>query len=776
MKFVKSLSSIFLATLSGAVLADDVATSYGEQDISVQSRTPQQAFFVDETKPDTTGLWFHISQQQLDLAEQEFERLTALHPQWIPEPDLVDAMERLAHPVIVVDKPSEKVDPQAQLFAKMSRGMQRGWGNTSDTEIELASELAFSERNPEHHSLMGWVLISRQDYAKAIAHFNEVKRLDPKHASADDGIQKAVADQTKRAIEEGYPAVLDDLTYQYPQFDIKNMIETTAWEYFKQRRYQAALHWFEYTGNYPAQVTSLDKAGRRTEALELACKHTAEADLLNYCLGYYSEKQALFFDRALYRESVMMAEKIKQHLPLSKGQLELYAWSHYHLSHRTESQLAFAELSEFEPENETYAEILVGLHTIGSPELNRLEALYPRVADEVKRVQQYTAWQRKQFDRSRSFDEASTVKQQVTVESGLAYRSQSSDDALANLNVADYYVGFSQYYDQYKYGIRVNYRTMDSNNPGADDWIGQTQLTSAYDGDTLVKETGLSVYVKRQSEDLNTLFELEYMHPDEGLGSNISAKLSAVWFGDQVVLGSTIFKQRIEDSYLSYSGLIDGDWGAVSATGIKSLVSYEFQPDWAISLEGEAALLSGTNVADNDKLAIEFGLTHDMAKSYKNAIDYLRIGPYVRWMSYDENQNDYTLGNGGYFSPENYLNLGGRAEVLTLENKQWQLRSMIELSYSAFDAGNIERLRDTDDHFVVFQNSESGFGANIELEGQWLIDMNWVLAGLVKQAISESYQQTEVGLQLRWNLDGKQGLTSDELILSSPYRADYAWY
>jgi tetratricopeptide (TPR) repeat protein len=779
MTYAKSLSSMFLMTLSASGLANNVSTSYDEQEIQVQSRASEPSFVVDDRQPDTTGLWFHISQGQMLLAQQEFTRLSEVYPNWSPEADLLEALAALSNPIAVPDEPSTPppvAETQPDVFTILSQQNEQHWPNVPDILVEQASELAYAENNVAHHSLLGWVYLSRRAYSKAIDHFNQVKRLDPEQSSADDGINKAVTDQVKRSIDERYAAVLDDLIVQYPEFPITAMIETAAWAYFQQQNYQAALYWFEYLGDYSAQVISLDKAGDRTAAVTLACQHTNDIDLLNYCVGYYSEKQALFFERELYRESILMAEKIQNYAEFSRGQLELYAWSHYHVGNKIESQQAFTRLTGIDPENATYAEILVGLHTIGSEPLHHLQVLYPRVAEEVQRVQTLTAQQRKQFDRVRFLDVAATSQPSASVDAGIAYRTQASDDALADLDSTNFYVGFSDYYEQSKYGIRVNYKVLDGDTPISGDWVGENQLIAQYAGDTLVKETGLALYIKRQFEGMNTLLALEYATPDEGVSSSLGGTLSAVWFWDDMVLAGSVFRQRVEDSYLSDTGLVDGDWGAVEETGIRGLVSYEFQPDWAISSEIEVAWLEGHQVEDNTKIALALGLTYDWAQRYPTTLDYLRAGPYVRWMSYGENQNDFTIGNGGYFSPENYLNLGGRAELLTVENNQWQVKSMVELSYHSLDAGSIHRLRYTDSDFFVAQSRDSGFGANMELEGQWLMTMNWALAARLRQSFSESYRQTELGIQVRWYLDGKSNLTSDELISSSPYAADYAWY
>lgn len=779
MSCVKSLSSMFLMSLSASGFANEVATSYDEQAIHVESRSAEPLLFVDERQPDTTGLWFHISQGQLELAQQEFTRLSETYPQWVPEPDLLDSLAALSNPIVVAEEqaaPSPVADTQPDIFIRLSQQKEQDWPNVPAMLVDQASELANAEQNADHHSLLGWVYLSRKEYSKAIDHFNQVKRLDPKQSSADDGINKAVTDQVTRSIDERYTAVLDDLIVEYPAFPVAKMIDTAAWAYFQQQNYQAALYWFKYLGNHSAQVISLDKAGNKTAAVDLACQYPEDIDLLNYCVGYYSQKQALFFERELYRESIFMADKIQNYTQFTRGQLELYAWSHYHLGNKVESQQAFTRLTGLDPENTTYAEILVGLHTIGSEPLNHLQVLYPRVAEEVKRVQQFTAQQRKQFDRARFFDVAEASQPSASVEAGIAYRTQASDDALANLDTTNFYLGFSDYYDQTKYGIRVNYRVLDSDAPTRGDWVGEIQLPDVYSGDTLIDETGIALYVKHQLEGINTLFALEYAQPDDGVASSLIGTLSAVWFWDKTVLAGALFRQRVEDSYLSYSGLVDGDWGAVHETGIKGLLSYEFQPDWAISSEIEAAWLEGHRVEENTKLALNLGLTYDWAQRYSTTLDYLRVGPYVKWISYGENQNDFTIGNGGYFSPENYLNLGGRAELLTVENNQWQVKSMVELSYHSVDAGSIHRLRYTNDDFFVAQDTDSGFGANIELEAQWLMTMNWALAARLRQAFSESYQETELGIQLRWYLEGKPNLTSDELISSSPYQADYAWY
>lgn len=887
MKNPATLLLVTLATTLSVMSADalsadnSVTTQYESQQISVESNTTQVLPELSVADPDTTGVWYHISQRQKELAVSEFERLKDEYPSWQPQQDLIQAISELTKPVIpsadttpivatpdkmdrVLSDPlsipdslsirdaalaieqaeaAEQQDPIAQaeltdqveqalqstpeanieqsvktesvvdfvkqadtdsadstdnsptsanqpsftepsqqqpsVFDQIARLDAATWPTLDNELVNRASQQAIKERDKDQLSLMGWVFNSREEFPRALSHFQLAQKIAPKTEGVEDGIIAALNGIVARAVTTKDITSLQTLSNQYPDYPLTNEIEALAWQYYEKEEYLRALKWFVYTDNPVAQVINLDKLNRKNEAQNLACQHLSVKQLNQYCIDGYAQQQLQLYEQQEYQSSLQVADSIEAIQPLSTPQLELAAWSHYQLNHIDQSKQLFTRLIKQDPNNSDFALVLVNLYGVDSQPLAQLAESYPSIADEIAKINQQAAWSRKQFDRFHWLSNTENSRTDTSIESGIDWDRQTSGDALSSKEVETYYIGFSQRINEYRFGSRVNYQSVSSETPQAGDFIGLEQLTEEYDGLHQTYETGISAYVKKQDTNQNNLAVINYWKPEDGLRHSVSGLVSSVAYLDNFTLAGSLYRERVEDSFLSYSGMFDQSstrWGSVHANGVKGVVAYSFTPSWSISSELDTAYLAGENVEDNSKLAAELSLTRNFAEYYTDQLDYLRVGPVIRWISYDENQNDYTQGNGGYFSPERFLTLAGKVALLTPENRRWQVKGEVELAHSSSDPGSVTRYRYSDNATTIAQDSSSGVSATIEIEGQWLIHPHWQLATYIKQNISDSYHEAQVGLQIRWNLNAKQGVTSDTLISSSPYNADYAWY
>jgi hypothetical protein len=544
-------------------------------------------------------------------------------------------------------------------------------------------------------------------------------------------------------------------------------------------KYEPALGWFRFTDNYYSQVLSLKQLGREDEAVALACQHISITNLLNYCVSAYSEKQLALYEQESYQASLDMAEKIRRFQSLNTDQLQISAWSHFHLGHNQQSVQAFSELIQRQPKNKSYAAILVDLLKEDRQALAELASSYPTIEQELNSKQQSLAWSRKQFNRFYRSKSRDVQDSQFLLEAGIHWRSQEANDPLADFNSQHHFIGLARDWQQYRFGARFNYHKTHSHSPSIGDAFGMGQLDGTYGGLTGTSELGLSAYLKKQNEGSNLLAEMSYWRPQHSLRSVLTGKLSGVWFMNNTTLAMTIFRERLKQSTLSLHGLFTDEsarWGSVTANGIKGLAAYALSPQWNVSAELAGAALRGENVKNNYKWNASLALTHNVIDMYPEYLDYFRLGPYLSWAHYQRNLNAFTFGNGGYFSPDLLLSVGGRAEVLTLEDKTWQLKGKVDLGYLISKPKDITIFPYDEDEQRLKQQDEHGLGLGLELEGQWLFYSKWELVGQIKHNYSDTYSELNIGLHVRWNYSDRSGETSDGLISSSSYQADYPWY
>jgi Tfp pilus assembly protein PilF len=122
-----------------------------------------------------------------------------------------------------------------------------------------------------------------------------------------------------------------------------------------------------------------------------------------------------------------------------------------------------------------------------------------------------------------------------------------------------------------------------------------------------------------------------------------------------VVLRVTGERRAVTDSLLAYAGTYDPGtgltWGGVTRTRVHAQL--EFSPGQANFYAGGGYdWLSGKNVMSNNELELGAGGSYPV---YKTPSDEVRVGLNLVYFGYQNNQDHFTLGYGGYFSPQDYV-------------------------------------------------------------------------------------------------------------------------
>ena len=114
-------------------------------------------------------------------------------------------------------------------------------------------------------------------------------------------------------------------------------------------------------------------------------------------------------------------------------------------------------------------------------------------------------------------------------------------------------------------------------------------------------------------------------------------------------------RRAVDDSVLSYAGTKDPGtgtaWGGVTRTRGHGQLEFSIR-DANFYAGGGYATLKGENVASNTEYELGAGGTYPV---WRNATDEMRLGLDVVYFSYNKNLNFFTLGQGGYFSPQSYF-------------------------------------------------------------------------------------------------------------------------
>ncbi len=113
-------------------------------------------------------------------------------------------------------------------------------------------------------------------------------------------------------------------------------------------------------------------------------------------------------------------------------------------------------------------------------------------------------------------------------------------------------------------------------------------------------------------------------------------------------------RRSVEDSLLSWAGQRDSRtgqrWGQVVRTGGRAQVELPIGPGFAY-VGGGYSVFEGNNVASNNRIEGGAGFSYPVIRGPDGE---LSIGTDLVYFGYDQNLRNFTLGQGGYYSPQSY--------------------------------------------------------------------------------------------------------------------------
>ncbi|NBG92706.1 cellulose synthase complex outer membrane protein BcsC [Pseudomonas sp. 9.1(2019)] len=234
-------------------------------------------------------------------------------------------------------------------------------------------------------------------------------------------------------------------------------------------------------------------------------------------------------------------------------------------------------------------------------------------------------------------------------------------------------------------------------------------------------------------------------------------------------------RRPLSNSILSYSGATDPNtgvtWGGVTSNGVTLSLSHdEGGVDGVWASLGQHWLV-GKNVEDNHKNTAMAGYYYRLVE---RADERMRTGLTVMYWSYDKDLSEYTLGQGGYYSPQQYFSIGVPLNyAFRTPNWSVSLESSVGWSYAQTKSNDLYPLSGLNDKLLHavdqagYELSEglgetSGGNSNgIGIRLQGLVERrltdNLVLGGGLLYQHSEGYAPSRAMLYLRYTFDTWQG-------------------
>lgn len=232
-----------------------------------------------------------------------------------------------------------------------------------------------------------------------------------------------------------------------------------------------------------------------------------------------------------------------------------------------------------------------------------------------------------------------------------------------------------------------------------------------------------------------------------------------------------VFAERrpVTDSVLSYAGAVDpvsGEvWGSVMKTGGGFGLSWERD---GTGLYGDVAyrVYAGQGVEDNNALEMNLG---GYRRVYLGDELSVTAGLAMNYQSFDENLSYFTLGHGGYFSPQSFVSLSFPVDV-RWQSGDWMINANITPGYQTYQQdrallypldpaaqGQLDALKALNDDVRSYYDSQnrSGFAFSGGLEV-------WQRLGT-----------TSMGGEARMNTFGNYDEYRMELKIKQPFGSSY---
>jgi tetratricopeptide (TPR) repeat protein len=188
------------------------------------------------------------------------------------------------------------------------------------------------------------------------------------------------------------------------------------------------------------------------------------------------------------------------------------------------------------------------------------------------------------------------------------------------------------------------------------------------------------------------------------IGFKVSTAVGGVSYADRLgdmSIKLDLSRRSVTDSLLSYAGTVDDRtgtiWGGVTATGGRAELGLE-DGRFGVFGYGSYHYVGGKGVVDNNRYEGGAGAYYKVAQ---DANMELTAGVSVTALGYDKNLRYFTLGHGGYFSPQRYFALNFPVE--------WSGRTG-QLSYKLEGSLGIQNFR---------ENTAAYFPGSTSLQTAW---------------------------------------------------------
>ena len=307
----------------------------------------------------------------------------------------------------------------------------------------------------------------------------------------------------------------------------------------------------------------------------------------------------------------------------------------------------------------------------------------------------------------------------------------------------------------YDSGQVYDYLVASSLKPSVDETSGSTdsqkangvELAMALSGDNYRVDIGSTPL----GQDLNTVVGGVKWSP------KLTNYLSLIFTGE---------RRSLTDSLLSYVGLKDAysgkTWGQVTKNGGTLQLSYD-DGDAGFYVGGGGYSYLGTNVASNTSINANAGV---YLRPYHDDYRQLQTGLSMSYMDYSKNLSYFTYGQGGYFSPQNYVSVSLPVN-LTEKYDNWTMKLGGSVGYQSYSQDKSAYFPTNSEWQQTLETavtngfakeayysatSKSGIGYTLRAGADYKVNKQMTLGGQIGYDTFGDYNESTAGLYIRYML------------------------
>lgn len=257
------------------------------------------------------------------------------------------------------------------------------------------------------------------------------------------------------------------------------------------------------------------------------------------------------------------------------------------------------------------------------------------------------------------------------------------------------------------------------------------------------------------------------------LGQDLNTLVGGVQWSpkltDFLTLIVTGERRAVTDSLLSYVGSKEAfsgkSWGQVTKNGGNVLLSYD-NGDVGFYGGGGAYSYLGENVKSNTGVMANAGA---YIRPFHDRDRELKTGVNLSWMNFASNLSYYSYGQGGYFSPQNYVSVSLPVEW-SQKYDNLSVKAGVAVGYQSYSLDRSDYFPNNPDWQAFLDDavtngfakeshyagdSKSGIGYNVHVGADYRVTKDVTVGGQMGYDTFGNYNETTAQLYFRYGLGGK---------------------